>query len=68
VTALTAAHFAVLTVLENLPTDVVADAALVAWLLEMPEAEVTRLLDELVALGCLLSPIGPGAEGGQKRR
>jgi hypothetical protein len=42
----TAAHSAVLTVLDSLcPLGVPVDAALVAWLLDMPEADVMRLCD-----------------------
>jgi hypothetical protein len=42
-----------------LPPDVEADAALVAELLDLPEAEVTQLVDELEAAGDLVSATGP---------
>ena len=43
------AHAAVLAVLGWLPVETVADAALVAALLAMPEADAAWLLDELEA-------------------
>ena len=56
---LTLAQSAVLTVIDALPDGTVVDAALIAWLLEMPEAEATRRLDELVAAGHLVRATGP---------
>jgi hypothetical protein len=56
---LTLAQSAVLTVIDALPDGTVVDAALIAWLLEMPEAEAARRLDELVAAGHLVSDTGP---------
>jgi DNA-binding IclR family transcriptional regulator len=57
--ALTPAHDAVLALLDWLPEDRDADAALVAELLRIPEAEAARLLEELEATGCLESATGP---------
>jgi DNA-binding IclR family transcriptional regulator len=56
---LTSAHDAVLALLDWLPEDVVADAALVAELLGVPETAAARLLDDLEAAGCVESAIGP---------
>ena len=48
--ARTAAHSAVLTVLDSRCSSGMAiDAALVAWLRDLPEADVTQLLAELEA-------------------
>jgi hypothetical protein len=58
VPTLTPAHDAVLAVLDWLPADTEADAALVADLLVIPQAEAARLLDELEAAGCLTSATG----------
>lgn len=52
---LTAAHDAVLAVLDWLSEDVVADAATVAEVLAISEAEAARLLEELEAEGCIAS-------------
>jgi hypothetical protein len=41
------------------PSDVEANAALVADLLQVPEAESAQLLDDLEAAGCLVSATGP---------
>jgi len=58
--ARTAAHSAGLTVLDSLcPSGVPVEAALVAWLLDMPEADVTRLCDELDVAGYLSSAPEP---------
>jgi hypothetical protein len=57
--ATTPAHNAVLAVLDWLPEDCDADAALVARLLRWPEPEVARRLDELEAAGDLTSALGP---------
>jgi hypothetical protein len=51
--ALTATHDAVLALLDWLPEDHDADAALVAELLRIPEAEAARLLDDLEGGGLL---------------
>jgi len=56
--ALTPAHDAVLALLDWLSEDVYADAALVAELLEVPEAEAARLLEELEAVGDVASATG----------
>jgi DNA-binding IclR family transcriptional regulator len=56
---LTPAHDAVLAVIDWLPDGVAADAALVAKLLDVPEAEAARLLDQLEAAGCVASATGP---------
>lgn len=53
------AHYAVLTVLDSLPKGTPIDPLLVAWLLEMPDVEAARLLDELEALGYLVRAVGP---------
>ena len=53
------AHAAVLTVLGWLPVEKVADAALVAALLAMPEADATWLLDELEEDGCIARAARP---------
>jgi len=50
---------AVLALLDWLPEDAEADAALVAELLGMPEAEALRLLEEMEAAGCLASAVSP---------
>jgi hypothetical protein len=39
---LTLPQSAILTVIDALPDGTIFDAALIAWLLQMPEAEVTR--------------------------
>jgi DNA-binding IclR family transcriptional regulator len=57
--ALTPAHDAVLALLDWLPEDRDADAALVGELLRIPEATGARLLEELEAAGCLESATGP---------
>jgi len=57
--ALTPGHAAVLALIDWLPEDVEADAELVADLLGVPEAEATRLLDELEAAGDIASATGP---------
>jgi DNA-binding IscR family transcriptional regulator len=56
---LSPAHAAVLALLHSLPEDAVADAALIAELLVVPEAEAMRLLDELETAGCVVSAMGP---------
>jgi hypothetical protein len=43
----------------RLPEDVEADAALVGALLDVPEADAARLLDELEEAGCVASATGP---------
>jgi DNA-binding IclR family transcriptional regulator len=48
---LTPVHDVVLSVLDSLPENVEADAALVADLLSVPEAEAARLLDDLEEAG-----------------
>ena len=53
------AHDAVLAILDWLPVETVADAALVAALLAMPEADAAWLLDELEAAGWVTSATGP---------
>lgn len=55
---LTPAHDAVLAVIDWLPDGVAADAALVAKLLDVPEAAAARLLDELEAAGCVAGATG----------
>ena len=61
---LTTAQYNLLTVIDALPDGTVFDAALIGWLLlEMPEAEAARQLDELVAAGHLVSG-GRGAAPG----
>lgn len=52
------AHDAVLALLDWLPEDVAPDAELVAELLNVPEAEALRLLEELEVAGCLESATG----------
>jgi hypothetical protein len=59
VPTLTPAHDAVLAVLDWLPVETVADAALVAALLAMPEADAAWLLDELEQTRCVTSLSGP---------
>jgi hypothetical protein len=59
VAALTPAHDAVLAVLDWLPDDVEADAAVVAQVLAIPEAEAVQFLEELEAAGCIASATGP---------
>ena len=56
---LTPAHDAVLAILDWLPVETMADAALVAALLAMPEADAAWLLDELEEVGCAASATGP---------
>jgi DNA-binding IclR family transcriptional regulator len=53
------AHDAVLAILDWLSTDAVADAALVAQVLAIPDTEAARLLDELEEAGCVASATGP---------
>jgi len=53
------AHDAVLAVLDWLPVETVADAALVAALLAMPEADAAWLLDELEEDGCIARAARP---------
>jgi hypothetical protein len=55
----TPGHDAVLALLDWLPDDVDADAALVAGLLRIPETEAARLLAELEASGDITSATGP---------
>jgi hypothetical protein len=52
VPALTPAHDAVLAILDRLPAETVADAALVAASLAMPEADAAWLLDDWEEAGC----------------
>jgi DNA-binding MarR family transcriptional regulator len=59
VPTLTPSHDAVLAVLDCSTPDTVADAVLVASLLDVPEAEVVQLLDELEEAGCVASATGP---------
>jgi hypothetical protein len=59
VSTLTPAHDAVLAILDWLPVETVADAALVAALLAMPEGDAAWLLDELGEAGCVASAKGP---------
>jgi hypothetical protein len=59
VPTLTPAHDAVLAILDWLPVETVADAALVAALLAMPEGDAAWLLDELGEAGCVASAKGP---------
>jgi DNA-binding IclR family transcriptional regulator len=59
VPTLTPTHDAVLAVLDWSPVDPEADAALVAEVLPIPEAEAVRLLEELEAAGCVVSAAGP---------
>ena len=54
----TASQRNLLTVIDALPEGTVFNVALIAWLLEISEAEATRRLDELVAAGHLVSAIG----------
>ena len=56
---LTSAHEAVLALLDALPAGSVVDAEEVADLLDVSEAEATRLLDELEAAGCVTSALAP---------
>ena len=56
---LTPTHDAVLAVLDWLPVETVADAALVAALLAMPEADAAWLLDELEEGGCIARATRP---------
>jgi DNA-binding MarR family transcriptional regulator len=58
---LTPSHDAVLALLDWLPADTDATAALVAELLAISEAEAARLLDDLEAAGCIESAEGRGA-------
>lgn len=51
VPTLTPAHDAVLAILDWLPMETMADAALFAALLAMPEADAAWLLDGLAAAG-----------------
>jgi len=55
---LTKAHEAVLRLLDWLPEDVEADEQLVATLLNIPESEASRLLEELEEAGDLTSATG----------
>jgi hypothetical protein len=55
---LTPAHDAVLSVLDWLPVETMADAALVAPLLAMPEADAAWLLGELEEARCVASATG----------
>ena len=60
---LTPAHDAVLAILDWLPVETVADAALVAALLAMPEADAAWLLDGLEAAGNFWGAAsGPGPD------
>jgi DNA-binding IclR family transcriptional regulator len=59
VPTLTPAHDAVLAILDWLPVETLADAALVAALLAMPEADAAWLLDDLEEAGWA-SPARPG--------
>ena len=59
VPTLTPAHDAVLAILDWLPVATVADAALVAALLAMPEADAAWLLDDWEEAGCGASAKGP---------
>ena len=56
---LTPAHDAALAILDWLPVETMADAALVAALLAMTEADAAWLLDELEAAGWVASATGP---------
>ena len=56
--AIDGGHDAVLALLDWLPEDVAPDAELVAELLNVPEAEALRLLEELEVAGCLESATG----------
>ena len=56
---LTPTHDAVLAVLDWLPVEMVADAAVAAALLAMPEADAAWLLDGLAAAACVASATGP---------
>ena len=53
------AHAVVLAILGWLPVETVADAALVAALLAMPEADAAWLLDELEEGGCVARATRP---------
>ena len=55
---LTPAHDAVLAILDWWTVETVADAALFAAFLAMPEADAAWLLDDLEAAGCLVSAKG----------
>jgi DNA-binding IscR family transcriptional regulator len=55
---LTPSHDAVLALLDSLPEDTMADAALIADLIGVPEAEAAQLLDMLEAAGCVASGTG----------
>jgi hypothetical protein len=59
VRTLSPAHDAVLAILDWLPVETVADAALVAALLAVPEADTAWLLDELDAAGGVASARRP---------
>jgi hypothetical protein len=59
VRTLTPAHDAVLAILDWLPVETMADAALLAALLAMPEADAAWLLDELEEAGSVASATGP---------
>src|SRR5262249_8622125 len=58
VVTLTPAHDAVLALLAWFPDDANGDVTLTAQLLYVPEAEASRLLDELEDAGCLTSAMG----------
>ena len=55
---LTKAHGAVLRLLDWLPEDIEADEQLVATLLNIPESEALRLLEELEAAEDITSATG----------
>ena len=59
VPTLTPAHDAVLAILDWLPVETMADAAFVAALLAMPEADAAWFLDDLEEAGCVASAKGP---------
>jgi hypothetical protein len=58
VPTLTPAHDAVLAILDWWPVETVADAALFAALLAMPEADAAWLVDDLEEAGCVASATG----------
>jgi hypothetical protein len=59
VPTLTPAHDAVLAILDWLPMETMADAALFAALLAMPEADAAWILDGLEAAAWVASATGP---------
>jgi hypothetical protein len=59
VPTLTPAHDAVLAILDCSPVETMADAALVAALLAMPEADAAWILDGLEAAAWVASATGP---------